>query len=121
MALWTNPDVARRAQFIRIEPLSLPETVFINNNYEGSQLAPTSFKKNRPNLELGAEIQATLFHSKNADQVYSRLLALRPKVEDYWSDREADKDIENYITNYESLPYVLSIKHLAQGGRGAES
>ena len=59
---------------------------------------------------MGARVLAALFDSGSAEEVYNRLADLKPDVEDYWSGRDADRDINSYVLGYESLPYVLNIK-----------
>ena len=118
LALWTTPDIARRAQFIRIGPLSLPEVVFINAIHKidtahmHGQIDndPADPDNLRPNVALGSKIQAALFNSETASQVYDRLKYIEPEINFYWQQENAEQAIKNYVTNYETLPYILAIK-----------
>ncbi|MCY4010860.1 MAG: AAA family ATPase [Candidatus Saccharibacteria bacterium] len=111
LALWTTPDIARRARFMRVSPLSLPEAIFINTANENDRWHNENIEEFIPNITLGSKIQSALFDSENAYQVYSRIEMLKSEIDHYWKNRDANKDISNYITSYETLPYALNIKH----------
>ena len=106
-----NPDIARRAQFIRVGPLSLPEAIFINAHHKYvSTESSFNLEKMKPNITLGSKIKTALFHFETAAQVYDRLQSIKSEVDNYWQQVNASQAINNYITNYETLPYVLSQK-----------
>ena len=119
LALWATPDIARRAQFIRVGPLSLPEVVFMNasheedenrtlfSNFDYDGMDPSKFL---PDISLGSKIQAALFNSDNALQVHSQLQFIEPEINHYWKGRDIEEDIKNYVTQYETLPYALFIR-----------
>ena len=119
LALWTTPDIARRAQFVRVGPLSLPEVVFMNasheedgnrtlfSNFDYDSMDPSRFL---PDISLGSKIQAALFNSDNALQVHSQLQFIEPEINHYWEGRDIEEDIKNYVTRYETLPYALFIR-----------
>ena len=119
LALWTTPDIARRAQFIRVGPLSLQEAVFMNASHEEDEnrtlfsnfnydgVDPGKFL---PDISLGSKIQAALFNSDNALEVHSQLKFIEPEIDHYWEGRDIEEDIKNYVTQYETLPYALFIR-----------
>ena len=124
LALRTTPDIARRAQFIRIGPLSLPEVVFINATHaidtahmhgyiDNDPINPDNL---RPNIALGGKIQAALFNSETAAEAYNRLKDIEPEINLYWRQQNANQAIKNYVTNYETLPYILVIKQKREPG-----
>ncbi len=124
LALWTTPDIARRAQFIRIAPLSLPEAVFMNASHEEDMNRDlfsnfdydgTDPDKFQPDITLGGKIQVALFNSDNALQVHNQLQFIEPEINHYWEGRNVNEDIKNYITQYETLPYALFIKQRQRG------
>ncbi len=121
LALWTTPDIARRARFVRVGPLSLPEAIFINASMDDDRLmdpcAP-NLNELRPNISLGGKIQSALFDSENAAQAHDRLQYIEAKIEGYWSNWRSSRAVENYIMGYETLPYTLAIKH--RRGRDGE-
>ena len=118
LALWTTPDIARRARFIRVGPLSLPEVVFLNAKHEADRLSYGDFNNEKtidphkflPNIDLGNKIQTALFHSENALSAFKQLQFIEPEINLYWRGRNINADIESYITQYETLPYALFIK-----------
>ena len=124
LALWTTPDIARRAQFIRIAPLSLPEAVFMNASHEEDtnrdlfsnfDYDGTDSDKFQPDITLGGKIQVALFNSDNALQVHGQLQFIEPEINHYWEGRNVNEDIKNYITQYETLPHALFIKQRQRG------
>ena len=110
LALWTNEDIARRARFVRIGPLSLPEAAFINASNEDYPWDYFNPNELRPNIELGGKIKSALFDSDSATQAYDQLKYLEDETSRYWHSLEPESAIESYITGYETLPYALAIK-----------
>lgn len=124
LALWTTPDIARRAQFVRVSPLSLPEVVFMNASHKEDKRRTLFSNLNHdgigsskflPDMRLGSKIQAALFNSNNALQTHRQLQLINPEIDRYWQGRDVDEDIKNYVTQYETLPYALLIRHGQEG------
>lgn len=109
LALWTTPDIARRARFVRVGPLSLPEVIFIKASLDDNQWGPNPDDL-KPNIDLGGRIQSALFDSTTAAQACDRLQYIQPEIDRYWSQWDSQSAIKDYVTNYESLPYALDIK-----------
>ena len=112
LALWTNKDIARRARFVRIGPLSLPEAAFINasNNDDGNPWDDFNPDELKPDIELGGKIKSALFGSSSATQAHDRLKDLEGETDRYWSNL-GEGVIEDYVMGYETLPYALAIKN----------
>ena len=117
LTLWTNEDIARRARFVRIGPLSLPEAAFINASNEDYPQDDFNPNELRPNIELGGKIKSALFDSDSVTQAYDQLKDLEDETSRYWHNLGPKNAIESYVTGYETLPYALAIKHR----RGADN
>ena len=111
LALWTNPDIGRRAQYVQIEPLSLPEANLISMySSRGRNAKDVDLEKMQAAGALGGKMRTALFDSISALEVYSSLKALEDGVEDYWRDQPVEQRITDYVAGYETLPYVSGIK-----------
>lgn len=98
LLLNTNSDIARRAIFEKLFPLSFTEYLKIKNNkYEIKG--------------LGKNIRSALFDSVSATSAYSTLLSLEPEIKKYWLGVEK-QEIEKYV-KYGSLPFMVALKNEA--------
>ena len=136
LALNLNPDSSRRADIIRVAPLSLTESILMEVDVRRSK---DSLKSDRPvldkihhNLERHIlsdsprRIEQALFGSKTAAEVYENLQNLQPEVDRYWNafpqqtpDNPADPAealIEAYVNRYLTLPYAIAIQHDSPAG-----
>ncbi|MEK7635189.1 MAG: AAA family ATPase [Patescibacteria group bacterium] len=92
LSLQSNPDVARRAQFEKLYPLSFGEYEMIKNNIF-------------PQSGLKEKIKDALYGAKDAEDAYTRLKPLEPNVNSQWS-RFDRADIDEYLLNG-TLPFTL--------------
>jgi predicted AAA+ superfamily ATPase len=88
----TTVDTARRSRFEKLFPMSFTEFIKIS-------------KKQREIKDLSQSIRQAIFKSSNAEEVFNKLLYLRPKVLKYWENNTL-RDIDNYYC-YGTMPYVL--------------
>lgn len=94
----SNADIARRAIFEKIYPLTFAEFLKIKRG-----------KKEMKNLsELLKEI---IFFSKNAQEVYEKLKEQELKINKYFLDISR-LDFENYLY-YGSLPFMIALENEA--------
>lgn len=94
----SNSDIARRSIYEKIYPLSFTEFIKIRNNkYETKGLS--------------SELRESIFFSKNADEVYQNLIALKDKINNYFLGISR-LDFENYL-NYGSLPFMIALDNEA--------
>lgn len=110
LSLRLNPDSARRADILKVHPLSLEESIAIN------QVSSNTPESVTPNPNLDRRLQEALFDSDNALKVYERLAACEDAVQSYYSElalRQSEQVDENsfaaqaidfYINDYGSLP-----------------
>lgn len=94
----TNADVARRAVFEKLYPLSFLEYAKIRHG--------KSEKK-----EITSDIKEILFESSSAEDVYAGLSGIQNDVMSYWIDIEKT-EIDRYI-RYGSLPFMINLKNEA--------
>ena len=94
-----SADVARRSLLEKMYPLKFTEYTSLANKVEHST------ETQRP-IKLGEQIAQGLFESKNADEVYKRLILLEKQVHTYWQKTDI-LTIDRYIKYY-SLPSVLT-------------
>ena len=143
LALNLNPDSGRRADIIRVAPLSLTEYILMEVDVRRNKDVPESDRaildKIHHNLErhilsdLPQRIERVLFGSKTAMEVYGSLQNLQPEVDRYWGtfSRQGQKDnptdsarvlIGPYIDRCLTLPYAIISQHdfPAGGGPGAD-
>ncbi len=92
--LQTNADIARRAQFEKLPPLSFPEYQMIVNRVY-------------PVVGLKQKIKEALYGSKDAKNVYDALLGMRSDINRYWS-RVNRLDIDKFL-KVGTLPFALTI------------
>ena len=100
LTLQTNADVARRASFTKIHPLSFTEFVSMKQVFEKKK----DYKS--ADSHLSQEIKKALFESNDVMEVDKRLKAVEPAIESYWSDLNIEKLITEYLA-FGSLPFVL--------------
>ena len=93
-----NSDIARRAIFEKLFPLSFTEYLKIKNN---------KFEIKG----LGKDIRSALFESASIDEAYNKISALEPKIKKYWLDIDR-QEVEKYI-KYGSLPFMVALKNEA--------
>ena len=100
LSLNSNPDVARRSNTEKIFPMSITEYFKIKcGQYEEKG--------------LGGQLRDAIFNSETANEVYTKLQYLKPKVISYW-DRCCKNRYEEEIFRYleiGSLPYLLKIEN----------
>lgn len=87
--LQTTTNLARRAIFEKMPPMCFTEYEMIKN-----EIHPPMLKE---------KIRQAVYFSKNANEVYSNLLRLQPKVNQYWS-KVNRVDIKKYLS-YGTLPF----------------
>ncbi len=98
LLLNTNPDMARRAIFEKMFPLSFTEYLKI--------------KKNKYEVKgLGQNLRLALLESPTAEDAYNKLLKLEPEIKMYWIEIDR-QEIEKYI-KYGSLPFMVTLKNEA--------
>jgi len=87
--LQTTTNLARRAVFEKMPPMCFTEYEMIKNN-----IYPSKVKE---------KIRQAVYFSKDGNEVYDRLLELRPAVNQYWSKINR-ADIRKYLS-YGTLPF----------------
>ncbi len=94
----SNSDVARRTIYEKIYPLSFIEFIKI--------------KHNKPEIKgLAENLQEALFFSKNAEEVYLKILENKERVDNYYLGI-GRFDFDNYL-NYGSLPFMIALDNEA--------
>jgi hypothetical protein len=88
--LQTTTDLARRAVFEKMPPMSFTEYQMVTNGL-------------LPPEQLRETILQAIYFSKEAKEVYDQLLKLRPKVNQYWTKANR-MDIKKYLS-YGTLPF----------------
>ncbi len=92
VSLQSNPDVARRAKFEKLFPLSFGEYEMIKNNVF-------------PHAGLKDQIKTALYEAHTADEAYQNLKNLELSVAQQWSRFER-ADVDDYLMNG-TLPFTL--------------
>lgn len=92
VSLQSNPDVARRAKFEKLYPLSFGEYQMIKNNVF-------------PQVKLKEKIKEALYGATSAEDAFKRLKPLEQNVATQWS-RFDRSDIDEYLLNG-TLPFTL--------------
>jgi uncharacterized protein len=98
LLLQTSPDVARRAIFEKLYPMSFTEYIKIKNK-------KTEIKG------LAKQLRDIIFSSQSAKQVFDGLKSLETKARQYWIDIEK-KDIDCYM-KYGTLPFMIALNNEA--------
>ena len=98
LSLQTNADMARRAIFIKIYPMSFTEYIFLKT---GKQI----------NFKISENIKNILFNSENAQDVHDNLKVFMPKIKDYWLNID-NTEIDTYL-KYGTLPFTIRLKQEA--------
>lgn len=94
LELQTNPDVARRASFEKLYPLSFIEYQILKNS-------------EYPIENLKSNLIQSIYYSNNANEVFEKLKNLEPKIKEYWSKPKVKRDsIEHYLSSG-TLPFTL--------------
>lgn len=88
-----DSDTARRILAETLHPLSFTEYLLLRDG-------------KKPITGLGAKIRSALYESKDVDEAYARLAALRDEVKQYWTG-VTQSDIDKYI-RYANLPFTLT-------------
>lgn len=94
--LQTTSDLARRAVFEKIPPMSFTEYQMVKH---GIAIAK----------QLNNNIKENLYFSENIDYAYGGLLELQGRVNQYWSNANR-LDIRTYLS-YGSLPFAFDINN----------
>ena len=94
VVLQTTPNLARRALFEKMPPICFTEYQMIKNSVY-------------PNKGLKNEIRQAIYFSENSQNVYLKLLALKPRVNQYWAKVDR-KDVKKYLTSG-TLPFALTM------------
>ena len=103
LTLQTNTDVARRADFVRVNPLSFTEFVSISQVFNKT-------KRYEPfDFDLSRKIEEALFESSDVEDVDQKLQKLMPKIEAYWRSKDFRELINIYI-HLGTLPFILELK-----------
>ncbi|MEK9183088.1 MAG: AAA family ATPase [Patescibacteria group bacterium] len=98
LLLNNNSDIARRAIFEKLFPLSFTEYLKIRNN--------------RFEIKgLGKSIRSALFNSSTAAEAHNNLLSLEPEIKKYWLGVDK-QEVTKYI-KYGSLPFMVALKNEA--------
>ncbi|MBI4253249.1 ATP-binding protein [Candidatus Uhrbacteria bacterium] len=92
VSLQSNPDVARRAKFEKLFPLSFGEYEMIKNNVF-------------PQAGLKDQIKTAVYGAHTADEAFQNLKNLESSVAQQWSCFER-ADIDDYLMNG-TLPFTL--------------
>jgi len=96
LSLQTNPDVARRAVFETLYPMSFCEYMkIVHGKYEIKS--------------LGKELRKIIFESSTAEEVHRGLLQVQPKVRRYWAGIDR-LEIDRYL-RYGTLPFAIGLKN----------
>ncbi len=98
LSLQASPDVARRAIFEKLFPMSFTEYIKIKNQ-------KTEIRG------LAKELREAIFNSKDAKEVHTRLKGLEVKARQYWLDIER-KEIDSYM-QYGTLPFMIALNNEA--------
>ncbi|NUM32952.1 MAG: ATP-binding protein [Candidatus Brocadiae bacterium] len=94
--LQTNADVARRAVFQNMWPMSFTEYLQI--------------KKRKPSISnVEDSIKTALFYSQTEEEVYNGLLSIQKAVENYWIDIHR-MEIDTFL-KFGTLPFTLPLKN----------
>ena len=94
VTLQTTPNLARRAIFEKLPPLCFTEYEMIKNNIH-------------PPEELRNKIFQTIYFSKDANEVFNKLLKLQSTVHTYWI-KVNRFDIKKFLS-YGTLPFALTM------------
>ncbi len=93
-----NPDIARRAIYEKIYPLSFTEFVKIKHNKHESE-------------NLASELMGIIFDGKNAKDVYAKLKNKEKAINEYYLG-VSRIDFVNYLY-YGSLPFMIALENEA--------
>lgn len=96
LLLNTNSDIARRAIFEKLFPLSFTEYLKIKNGKDETE-------------GLNTNIRAALFESTTAKEAFDKMSAIEPKIKKYWLEIDR-REVEKYI-KYGSLPFMAALKN----------
>jgi predicted AAA+ superfamily ATPase len=98
ISLNTNPDIARRAIFENLFPLSFTEYIKIKTDKFETK-------------GLSQEVRDAIFDSVSAKEVYDGLKKIEGKINNYWLDIEK-MEVERYM-KYGSLPFMVALNNEA--------
>lgn len=98
LSLNTNPDIARRAIFEKLFPLSFVEYIKIKTGK--SEV-----------IGLRKEVREVVFNSFSAEDVYAGMRKIENRINEYWIDIER-MEIERYM-RYGSLPFMVMLNNEA--------
>ena len=106
LSLQTNTDIVRRADIIKVNPLSFTEFIAIR------QMSKQPDASTLPLLDttLSLTIKEALFESVNVEQAYERLESMQPAIQGYWSQISQQSTAINEYLQYGTLPFTLNLK-----------
>ncbi|MCU0653563.1 MAG: AAA family ATPase, partial [Candidatus Pacebacteria bacterium] len=91
--LQTTPNLARRAIFEKMPPMCFSEYEMVKNN-----IFPPKLKE---------KIRRAVYFSKNAGDVYAKLLEIKPAINQYWA-KVNRSDIKKYLA-HGTLPFTMAM------------
>lgn len=98
LSLQASADVARRAIFEKLYPMSFTEYIKV--------------KDQKGEVEgLSKSIQDAIFNAKNANDSFSQLKSLEATIRQYWINTDP-KEIGRYM-RYGTLPFMVALKNEA--------
>jgi predicted AAA+ superfamily ATPase len=98
LSLQASPDVARRAIFEKLFPMSFTE--YIKIKYQKTEIKG-----------LAHDLRNAIFNSENAYEVHTRLKSLEGRARQYWLGIER-KEIDAYM-RYGTLPFMIALNNEA--------
>lgn len=96
LSLQTNPDVARRAVFEKLYPMSFTEYIKIKDGKFETK-------------GISSHIRKSLFESSSATEVFNKLRQVETEVRQYWTGIER-LEVDRYF-KYGSLPFAIKLKN----------
>lgn len=106
LSLQTDANVARRMDVIKLHPLCFTEYVMIKQAHEG--IAQADIRKPIPGVSL--DIKNAIFNSASAEDCYSALSQVKPRVNEYWSSIPYNRNalFGEYLA-HGTLPFTLDL------------
>lgn len=133
LALNITPDSARRADIVRIPPLSLAESMILETKVRQGQTANPNIKVNLAkishhfedylNSSTPRQLEQALFASADFEDLELGLAQLKPAIDACWSVFNEIKNekcqsynpnnlvIESYINHYLTMPYAVEARY----------
>lgn len=133
LSLNMTPDSARRADIVRIQPLSLVEYMVLETKVRQDRVSNPKTRSSLTKIsrhfedylasDTPRQLEQALFRSADARDLDQKLTQLRPQVEACWKAFGEPKDqkgqdvdpatmmIESYINRYLTMPYAVENRH----------